>query len=96
MEKASLTPNAIISSSKTIPSSNKTGDNPPHAKAKTQYETITESFLCTMDQDKPIIVQLEDKGITFVGSATPAVTASQAADKARGSYKPPQSSHTYG
>ena len=96
MEEASHTPNRVVSSSKTVPSSNKAGDNPPHAKAKKQYETITESFLCTMDQDEPIVVKLEDKGIKFVGIAAAAKSASQAADEARGSYRPPQTGHTYG
>ena len=85
-----------MSSSKTVPSSNKAGDNPPHVKAKRQYETITTSFFCTMDQDEPIVAQLKDKKITFVGVATAAKSASQAADEARGSHRPPQSAHTYG
>ena len=96
MEEASQNPNRVVSSSKTVPSSNKAGDDPPHAKAKKQYETVTDSFLCTMDQDKPIVAQLKDKKITFVGIATAAMSASQAADEARGSYRPPQSDHTYG
>ena len=52
MDKASQTPNRVVSSSNTVPTSNNAGDNPPHAKAKTQFETITESFLCTMDQGR--------------------------------------------
>ena len=79
-----------------MPSSNKDGDNPPHAKAKTQYETITESFLCTMDQDEPIVAEIDDKKVVLAGAATAAMTASQAADEARGSNKPPTSAHTYG
>ena len=96
LDDASLTPNRVVSSSNTVPSSNKAGDNPPHAKAKKQYETITTSFLCTMDQDEPIVAQLKDKKITFVGVATAAKSASHAANEARGSYRPPQSAHTYG
>ena len=41
-------------------------------------------------------MQLEDEAITFVGVATAAKSATQAADEARGSYRPPQSDHTYG
>ncbi len=96
MDEASETPNRVVSSSKTVPSSNKAGDNPPHAKAKKQYETITDSFLCTMDQDEPIVAQFKDKKITFAGVPAVAMSASQAADDARGSYRPPQSAHTYG
>ena len=96
MGDASQTPNRVVSSSKTVPSSNKKGDDPPHAKAKKQYETITDSFLCTMDQEEPIVVELKDKKITFAGVATAAMSASQAADKARGSHPPPPSAHDYG
>ena len=96
MEEVSLEPNRVVSSSNPVPSSNKHGDNPPHAKAKTQYETITESFLCTMDQDEPIVAELDDQEIVFAGAATAAISASEAADKARGSKEPPQSAHTYG
>ena len=96
MDKASQTPNRVVSSSKTVPSSNKAGDNPPHAKAKKQYETITTSFLCTMDQDDPIVAQIKNKKIKFVGVPAAAMSASQAAGHARGSHRPPQSAHTYG
>ena len=96
MEEASQTPNRGVSSSKTVPSTNKKGDDPPHAKAKKQYETITDSFLCTMDQEEPIVVELKDEKITCVGVATAAMSASQAADEARGSHRPPPSAHDYG
>ena len=96
MGDAAIEPNRVVSSSNTVPSTNKTGDNPPHAKAKTQYETITESFLCTMDQDEPIVAELDDQEIVFAGAATATISASEAADKARGSKEPPQSAHTYG
>ena len=96
IDKASLEPNRVVSSSNPVPSSNKPGDNPPHIKAKTQYETITDSFLCTMDQDGPVVAELKDKKINFMGVATTAMSASQAADEARGSNKPPKSALTYG
>ena len=96
MEEVSQDPNRVVSSSKPVPSSNKPGDNPPHAKAKTQYETITDSFLCTMDQDDPIVAELDNQKIVLAGAATASVSASQAADKARGSNEPPRGAHTYG
>lgn len=96
MDEASLEPNRVISSSNPVPSSNKSGDNPPHAKAKTQYETITDSFLCTMDQDKPIVAKIDKNGIVLVGAATASTSASQAADEAQGANEPPESAHTYG
>ena len=96
MDNGALEPNRVISSSNPVPSSNRTGDNPPHAKAKTQYETITESFLCTMDQDEPIVAHIDNGKLLFAGVATSAVSASAAADVARGSTQPPTRAHTYG
>ena len=96
MDEAALEPNRVVSSSNSVPLSNKAGDNPPHAKAKTQYETITESFLCTMDQDEPIVAEIDDKKVVLAGAAAAAMTASQAADEAQGSNETPKSAHTYG
>ena len=96
MDDASLDPNRVVSSSNPVPSSNKSGDNPPHAKAKTQYETITDSFLCTMDQEEPIVAEVNDSGIVLAGVAATAKTATEAADQARGHKRPPGGSHTYG
>ena len=96
MEEVSLEPNRVVSSSNPVPSSNKHGDNPPHAKAKTQYETITESFLCTMDQGEPVVAELDDKEIFFAGTATAAMSASKAANIAQGSKETPKSAYTYG
>ncbi len=40
----------IVASSNSIPSSNKDGDNPPHAKAKARYQELaTGGFVCTHD-----------------------------------------------
>lgn len=96
IDQASLDPNRVVSSSNPVPSSNKSGDNPPHAKAKTQYETITDSFLCTMDQDDPIVAELEDGKVVLMGVASASMPASEAAAIARGSNEPPKSAHTYG
>ena len=96
MDAASKSPNRIVSSSNTVPSSNKPGDNPPHAKAKTQYESITTSFLCTMDNDNPIVAKLEDEKISFTGVATASKTASEAASEAHGSDTTPRDAVTYG
>ena len=96
MEAAAEEPNRVVSSSESVPSSNKRGDNPPHAKAKTQYETITDSFLCTMDQDSPIVAELAGGKVTFAGATAAALSASAAADAARGSNEPPKGAHTYG
>lgn len=96
MEEASLESNRIVSSSNRVPSSNKSGDNPPHAKAKTEYEKITDSFVCTMDQDEPIVAKLDRQGIAFTGTVAAAISASDAAKAAQGSNRTPLSAHTYG
>lgn len=96
MDAASESQNRIVSSSHTVPASNESGDNPPHAKAKTQYESITTSFLCTMDNDEPIVAKLEAETISFAGVATGGYTATAAASKARGSHTPPRQAVTYG
>jgi beta-lactamase superfamily II metal-dependent hydrolase len=96
MDAASKSPNRIVSSSNTVPSSNKPGDNPPHAKAKTQYESITTSFVCTMDNDNPIVAKLEDETISFAAAATTLKSASEAASAARGSNATPGDAVTYG
>ncbi len=96
MDEASLEPNRVVSSSNSVPSSNKSGDNPPHAKAKTQYEKITDSFLCTMDQDEPVVAELDDEKIVFTRTAAATLSATQAADVAQGSSEPPADAHTYG
>ncbi len=96
MVTASKSPNRIVSSSNTVPSSNRSGDDPPHAKAKMQYESITTSFLCTMDNDDPIVVKLEDGKISFAAAPTSAYSASEAASRARGSKTTPRDAVTYG
>lgn len=96
MDKASRDPNRVVSSSITVPSSNNPGDNPPHAKAKTQYETITDSFLCTMDQDDPIVAEIKAGAVVLTGAVTVSMSAAQAAEQARGVNEPPRSAHTYG
>ena len=96
MDAASKSPNRIVSSSNTVPSSNKAGDNPPHAKAKTQYESITTSFLCTMDNANPIVAEIDDQKILFAALATASKSASVAASEARGSNETPGDAVTYG
>ncbi len=96
VESAALEPSRVVSSSNPVPTSNRAGDNPPHAKAKTQYETITDTFLCTMDQEQPVVAYLKDGKLGFAGKATAATAAGAAAAKARGSNEPPKRSYTYG
>jgi hypothetical protein len=46
-EKAGTSPTFVVSSSTAFPQVNKDGDNPPHIRARHEYETITERFECT-------------------------------------------------
>ena len=96
MGDASKIPNRVVSSSNTVPSSNKSGDNPPHTKAKKQYESITTSFLCTMDNDEPVVAKLDNGAIAFDGKPTASKSASEAARKAQGSDGTPGDAVTYG
>ena len=96
MDDASKDPNRIVASSNTVPSSNEPGEDPPHAKAQTQYESITTSFLCTMDNADPIVASVEDEDILFDGAPTASKSASEAASEARGSSATPVVAVTYG
>jgi hypothetical protein len=74
MEAAALDPSYIISSSEPVPTSNESGDNPPHAKAKKRYEEIvSDRFLCTQehptqDEPEPIVFALTEEGLTLIGA----------------------------
>ncbi len=107
LEDSSRSSNRVVSSSNPVPSSNKSGDNPPHAKAKKRYETITSRFLCTMetpsqDSPKPIVVAFEGGKIKFspgggaAGGGGGGKSASESASDARGSDAPPGDPVTYG
>lgn len=61
----------IVASCDPIPATNKSGDNPPHAKARSRYEEIAPNgFLCTGEHPnekspQPIVFELTDKGFTY-------------------------------
>ena len=74
IDSVSKTPNQVVSSSNSIPSSNKKGDNPPHAKAKKRYEEITTNFVCTMENPNkenpvPVVAEFDDGQVTLVATA---------------------------
>ena len=70
---AVLDPGYVVSSSEPVPARNDPGDNPPHAKAKRQYERIVaNAFLCTHEHPnrknpQPIIFEVGRNGLTYVG-----------------------------
>ena len=65
----------IVSSSEAIPSSNQSGDNPPHARAKNRYvELLSDAtrFKCTgehvsSENPKPIVFEVDEAGLSYVG-----------------------------
>ena len=87
----------IISSSEEIPSSNKKGDNPPHAKAKARYEEIAGGvFLCTHEdgeEGEPLKFTSVDGVINYDsdsnGEAAKSDDIQAAVDSARGGDEPP-------
>ncbi|MCO6414094.1 MAG: hypothetical protein J5I92_15250 [Thiogranum sp.] len=64
----------VVSSSLSVPNSNSSGDNPPHAKAKARYEEIAGGgFLCTHGDGghaKPLQFILEDKKFVLDNSSS--------------------------
>jgi len=96
----------IISSSDPIPRKNNTGDNPPHAKAKSRYEEIVPNdFLCTMEHPneknpEPIIFDLSSDNLTYVEPSGEKKTYTEklglAIASARGEHEPPTKSTGFG
>ena len=88
---AALDPGYVISSSEPVPARNDPGDNPPHAKAKRQYERIVPNeFLCTHEHpDKknpePIIFKVSENGFAYVGESESSKSMSDALKTASGS-----------
>ena len=73
IEEHAGSPGYIIASSEPIPSSNESGDNPPHVLAKNRYlEIVPDEFLCTQehpneDNPVPIIFEVTENGFNYVG-----------------------------
>jgi hypothetical protein len=94
----------IVASSEAIPAQNKKGDNPPHAKAKQRYEEVAEGqFLCThenSEDSEPLIFDVVDGGITFVGEEAVADVSvdkiAAAVATSRGSDEPPSEKVGFG
>lgn len=96
----------IISSSDPIPSSNKSGDNPPHVLAKNRYEEIVPNdFLCTMEHPneknpEPIIFEVSGNGFTYIEPKGKKKTytdkLASAIASSRGEHEPPPSRTGFG
>jgi hypothetical protein len=101
-EAAGSSPTYIVSSSEPIPASNDPGDNPPHARAKTEYEKICERFECTGEwpsqtQPEPLVFHFVDGAFGVRDSTSAAKRALTAATAtARGDTQTPGQRHGYG
>lgn len=106
IEKSGKGSNYIISSSNPVPSSNKDGDSPPHAIAKSRYEEIVaKEFICTMEnpneeKPQPTIFVVEKDAIkclsskssdTNKGQSIPSIVAAAREDE-----KPPTAQVGFG
>lgn len=80
----------LIASCDPIPTSNKKGDNPPHAKAKAKYEEIVaiDHFLCTgehpnEDNPQPIRFEFTDAGFRYVEPDSDATSNDEGESKSK-------------
>ena len=106
LEEAGSNCRYIVSSSDPIPSRNKPGDNPPHAKAKGQYEQIVNvgHFLCTgehgsEDELTPVSFSVSEPNCGYTESndgSESTLGARQAVEDARGGDSPPSQSTRFG
>lgn len=68
-ERLQIGEGVVVSSSLSVPKSNSSGDNPPHAKAKARYEEIADGgFLCTHDDGdhaEPLRFSLNEAAFIF-------------------------------
>lgn len=98
-------PGWIVASCDAIPDSNASGDNPPHADARDQYEDIGPSgFLCTGEQPddespEPIVFQFDGEHLCIRGDDSDAAqehTVTQAVAAARGANQAPKETVGFG
>lgn len=84
LENAALAPGYVVSSSEPVPARNRPGDNPPHAKAKRQYQRIVPNdFICTHEppnggHPEPVIFEVSESGFTYVGESESSKPMSEA------------------
>jgi beta-lactamase superfamily II metal-dependent hydrolase len=101
IEGAGRLPGYIVASSEPVPLLNKSGDNPPHAKAKARYQEIAPNrFLCTQEHPnektpEPIIFSMTGRGLKYEepkqrqdGAKSQSISAAVSA--ARGGNEPPR------
>ena len=97
-----LGPGYLVSSSDPVPDTNDPGDNPPHAKAKTQYELIVPNeFVCTHEHPneenpEPIIFEVSPSGFEYVGETESSKTVADALKAAGGAAVAPATAVGFG
>lgn len=104
LERFCLDTGYVVSSSKSIPASNKKGDNPPHAIAKERYEEIVSTdFLCTHKEEsedaEPIVFEQTGYGLVLNGESVredSAKSLSASVNAARASGNPPTNTAGFG
>lgn len=88
---AALDPGYVISISEPVPAKNDPGDNPPHAKAKRQYQRIVPNeFICTHEHPnrknpEPIIFEISENGFAYIGESDASKSISDVLKSAGGS-----------
>ena len=102
MANAALDPGFVISSSVPVPATNDPGDNPPHAKAKEEYESIVpDEFICThehMDESdpQPVIFEVTEEGFAYVGEIASTDSVSKTLAAAGGAAGTPKKATGFG
>ena len=97
-----LGPGYVVSSSEPVPNTNDPGDNPPHAKAKTQYELIVPNeFICTHEHPnennpEPIIFEVSPSGFEYVGETESSKSVADALKAAGGAAVAPATAVGFG
>ena len=99
---AALNPGYVVSSSEPVPEKNDPGDNPPHAKAKQQYELIVPNeFICThehpdKENPEPIIFDVCENGLAYAGEGESSKSMSAALKAAGGAAVTPATAVGFG
>ena len=99
---AALDPGYVVSSSEPVPKDNDPGDNPPHAKAKQQYERIVPNeFICTHERPdeenpEPIIFDVSENGFAYVGEGESSKSMGDALTAAGGAAVAPATAVGFG
>ena len=99
---SALAPGYVVSSSEPVPRRNDPGDNPPHAKAKKQYQRIVPNeFFCTHEHPnekspEPIIFELTENGFGYVGETASSKSMNDAIKAAGGAAVAPATAVGFG